>query len=351
MNGQKSQFTRNSTRFRRFLIRGTRGLVVVGGGLVGLWIILALFYFPAWPAVVRWMAALGWIGVSVWAIRTRGGRGQVITLLVGGALAFGLGAFVTPSNDRSWMLDQARWPIATVQDAAVTIENVRFFNFRSADDFDVRWETRAYDLDAIRTVDFIIEPFSSWKGLAHTFLTFGFADGEYVAISVEIRKEQGESFSPVRGLFRNYELAYVIGDERDLIGLRANIRHDPVMLFPIRASPPQVRALFVSMLERANGLRSRPEFYHSVFNTCTTNLMHHVNELRRQKLGLGWRTIFPGYADALAMQLNLLDFDGTLEEARRRFLINDRAAFDDAIDGREWSRRIRAVREEQGATK
>jgi hypothetical protein len=133
---------------------------------------------------------------------------------------------VRPSNDRDWSLDQARMVSAVFSDDSVQIQNVRNARYRSTTDFDVRWEDRRYDLRKLESVWFIVEPFSHWRGPAHTFLSFGFSDGQYVAISVEIRKEKGESFTPQSGLLRQYELAYVVGDERDLIGLRANYRHD-----------------------------------------------------------------------------------------------------------------------------
>ena len=118
-------------------------------------------------------------------------------------------------------------------------------------DFDVRWERRSYDLRDLETVWFIVEPFSKVRGPAHTFLCFGFGDSTFVSISVELRKEVGESFHPLPGLLRQYELQYVVGDERDLIGLRANHRHDSVFVYPVRTTPEKKRELFVAMLERA----------------------------------------------------------------------------------------------------
>jgi hypothetical protein len=190
-------------------------------------------------------------------------------------------------------------------------------------------------------VDYIVEPFSDWRGLAHTFLSFGFADGRHVAISVEARRERGEEYAPLKGLFRHYEIIYVIGEERDLIGLRANIRQHPVHVYPIAAAPKLIRPLFVSMLERANDLAVAPDFYHSLNNTCTVAVLRHVNEVRPDKISGGWRILFPGYSDAIAHAIGFTDFTGTLEEARTRFLINDRSAFNPALDDAGWSRQIR----------
>jgi hypothetical protein len=124
-----------------------------------------------------------------------------------------------PSNNRVWNDDQTKLPIAEFSENTVSIKNIRNFEYRSTTDYTPRYYDKTYDLDKINSVDYIVEPFGN-IGAAHTFLSFGFENKEYIAISVEIRKEKGESFSPWKGLLRNYELTYVIADERDVIGLR-----------------------------------------------------------------------------------------------------------------------------------
>ncbi|NQU26560.1 MAG: DUF4105 domain-containing protein [Candidatus Nealsonbacteria bacterium] len=240
------------------------------------------------------------------------------------------------------MADQMRMPLANFDGDSVTIENLRHTTYHSTEDYDVRWYRQQYDLNAIERVDFVVEPFASWRGPAHTFLTFGFADGRHVAISVEIRKEQGESFSPLKGLFKQYELMYVLGDERDLIGLRVNHRKNPVYMYPIKAAKTQVRKLFVAVLERANQLARQPEFYNTLTNTCTTNIVWHFEDLTGKNLPVDLRVLLPGYSDALAFELGVVDFQGSLEEARQRFRIPRCAT--QGVDGRAWSRQIRRGR-------
>ena len=182
-------------------------------------------------------------------------------------------AIVRPSNKRDWSPDAERTATAVFSGDAVQINNVRNASYRSTTDFDVRWENRRYDLRQLASVWFVVEPFSDWRGPAHTFLSFGFSNNEYIAVSVEIRKEKNETFSPLAGLFRQYELIYVIGDERDLIGLRANYRNDEVYLYEINATPEKRRDLFVSILKRANEVAQQPEFYNTLSNTCTSNIV------------------------------------------------------------------------------
>ena len=245
-----------------------------------------------------------------------------------------------PSNERDWSADQDRLATAEFSGERVTVHNVRNTFYRSTTDFDVRWEDRKYDLHRLESVWYVVEPFATWRGPAHTFLSFGFGDGEYVAISVEIRKEQGETFSPLLGLLRQYELAYIVGDERDLIGLRANHRHDDVHLYPMRATPDAARALFVSMLERANALAAQPEFYNTLTSTCTSNIVDHVNLIAPAPIPLSYKTVLPAYSDDLAFDLGLIDTNLPREQFRAAFRINDLAA--QHADSEDFSTAIRS---------
>jgi hypothetical protein len=262
------------------------------------------------------------------------------TVVATGIAVVGLLWFLrSPKSDRNWSADQARMPLARFEGDEVRIENVRHATYRTTEDYQVRWDTRRYDLDAIRSVDYGVEQFASWQGPAHTFLTFGFADGRHVAISVEIRKEREESFSPLRGLFKHYEIMYVIGDERDLIGLRVDVRKNPVYLFPIKAKQEHMRTMFVTMLKRANKLREEPEFYNTLSNTCTTNIVRHLEQVSQRKVPFDLRVLFPGYSDELAFELGLIDCAGSREEVRARCLLEGPTGA--ASEASDWSTKIR----------
>jgi len=156
-------------------------------------------------------------------------------------------------------------------------------------------------------------------------MSFGFSGDDYLAVSVEIRKEKGEEFSPWKGLARQYELMYVIGDERDLIQLRTNHRRDQVFLYPVRAPRERIEQMFVGMLRRANHLREKPEFYNTLTNTCTTNIVQHVNELVPGRIPFSYKVLLPGYSDELAYDLELIDTRLPFPEAQRHFRIDDDA--------------------------
>lgn len=244
-----------------------------------------------------------------------------------------------PSNDRDWMPNLAMMPYAEFRDSVVLVHNVRNTTYRSTTDYTPVYDDRSYDLRRLESVWFIVEPFSNWGGAAHTFLSFGFQGPEYVTISVEARKERGETYHFLKGLVRQYELMYVVADERDAIGLRANRRGDDVYLYPIKAPPERARALFVAMLERANRLRDQPEFYNTLLQNCTNTIVQHVNTLVPGQIPFSHKVLLPGYSDEVAYELGLIDTDLSYERIRQHHRINELAArFADSPD---FSIRIR----------
>lgn len=251
-----------------------------------------------------------------------------------------------PSLDRPWTADNMHLPEARFAGDSVTVRNVRNFAWRSDTTFTARWEERTYDMSRLQSVWFAVVPFGGFKGPAHTFLSFEFADSagpsEYVAISVELRKEVGESYHPVRGLFREYELSYVVGDERDVVHLRSNVRRDSVYLYRTRTTPAQRRTLFRSMLERANALRVNPEFYNTLTSSCTTNIVDHVNAIAPNRVPRSHKVLLPAFADELAYELGLLDTTRPFAELRREALITPLALA--AADAPDFPARIRAGR-------
>jgi hypothetical protein len=219
--------------------------------------------------------------------------------------------FATPSAERDWSPDQRVMARATIAGDKVTIENVRNFSYKSTSEYVPRYETRSYDLSKLDAVWFIVERFGDAPAIAHTFLSFGFG-GEYLAISVEIRKELGESYSPLKGLLRHYELMYVIADERDVIGLRTHYRRDPLYMYPVNTTPDKIRRLFVEMLERSNKLAAEPEFYNTLTNNCTTNIVRHVNTISN-RIPFSYKVLLPAYSDQLAYDLGLIPTDRPFE--------------------------------------
>jgi hypothetical protein len=266
---------------------------------------------------------------------------KIVFSLIGISLILLTGiALRTPSNDRTWSPDQKILTNGSIDGTTIYLEHIRNARYTSPTDYSLSYYNKRFDISSIQSVDFIVEPFEG-IGAAHTFLTFGLTDGSYLAVSIEIRKEEGESFSPLLGAIRQYELAYVIAHEKDVIDLRANHRKDIVYLYPTNATQDEAQKLFLDILTRAKKLEEHPEFYNTITNNCTTNIVRHINTLRNIPISWDHRMLFPKNADTLAQELGFIAQGMTIEAARSMYRINERA--EKFAEDPDFSKKIRAV--------
>jgi hypothetical protein len=254
-------------------------------------------------------------------------RKKILFSLVGIIILFSLYiGFKGASNDRNWKVGFDLFPEIKIDSSEVTINNVRNFKYFTDDSFEVNYYDRTYSLDKLESLWFVLSPFADhWRGPAHSLLSFGFSDSQYVSISVEARKEVGESYSILGGILKKFELMYVIGDEHDLIGLRTVIWDDDVFVYPIKTDKENIRKLFIDVLERAKKLQAQPEFYNTIWRNCTSTLYDHVNKIWPGRLPGGWKLILTGYSDELVYDNELIDTNLSLEDARKYFRVNERA--------------------------
>lgn len=264
------------------------------------------------------LKALKWLILALWWLT---GRVFFIAVILFICYFFSQ----TPSLKRDWNIDQAILPEISFSGTIVNVKNVRNFEYRSTNDYTPGYYDASYDMNTLESVWYIIEPFSENDGPAHTMLSFGFGSGKYVVVSAEIRKEKGESFKILPALTNQFELTYVIADERDAIKLRSNYRKDDVFLYPVRTTPDKMRALFISAMKRADKLTREPEFYHLIWNTCTTNILHHVNALREEKIPFSQKVFLPSHSDEIAIEADLIDTNLSPQKAREYYRINDLA--------------------------
>jgi hypothetical protein len=268
-------------------------------------------------------------------------RGAIYLFLIL-LILFGLYQAPQASNERNWTVDQKIMTTVRMVDDEVQLRNIRTFTYQSETEYERNYYDKILKVDDIVSVDFILSHFADWKGAAHAFLSFGFQGKEYieyVAVSVEIRKEEGEEYSPFWGLFKQYELNYVVADERDVIRLRTNFREEPLYIFPIQVSKENIEALFLSMMERISRLETQPEFYNTLASSCMTNITDHVNGIAPETIPWNYKTVFPGYADEIAYELELVDTSISLEELRSQYLVNTKAK--EYGDGERFSQMIR----------
>lgn len=254
------------------------------------------------------------------------------TLLLLVATCLGCSGFtkvLAPSNSRNWSADQAVLPYAQFQGNQVTVRNVRFCRYFNEDAYVVNHYDQTYDLNDLKSVDFFIIPFENMPAIAHTMLSFEFVSDkgkkEHLIASVEIRKEEGEEYAAWKGTARQYELMYVLADERDAVLVRANNRGEDVYLYRTTATPEQSRQLLVDVLGRTNELASRPEFYNTVTNNCTTNIARHINRIVPNRLRYDYQILLPGYSDKLAYKEGLIQHHGTFEETKARAYVTPKA--------------------------
>ena len=245
----------------------------------------------------------------------------VALLLAAGTLWF---LAQRPSHDRDWLPEQAVLPYAAIDGKRVTLHHIRNFTFHARNEFSADYYDRTFDLDDIRRAYFIVEPFAGEKVGAHTMLSFEFEGDQFMVLSVEARRPVGVGYSAWKGALRQYELMYVLADERDVLRLRANLRGNPVFLYPLAAGPELLRSLFVSIVRRANELREQPAFYNTLTDNCATTLVRHMNEVSDQWIGWSQPLLFTEKSDELAWRLGLLDVGEAddFETIRDRHRIN-----------------------------
>lgn len=319
----------------RWLAHATGHLIQA---LLVLWGTLAIWFSPVPWGLVRLAAAIAFLAFGIWAFwRTRSRRvwlafaGLYLVLLAGWSA-------IRPQMDRDWRADVAVLPRAYVSGDRVRLVGVRDFVYRSVTDFTPRYLEREVQLSDLVGVDFYI---SYWMPgpIGHTFLSFTFENAEPVSISIEARPESHEGFAPVGSLFKQFELIYVVGQERDIVGVRTNYRDEDVYLYRIDTTPQNARQLFLIYLARINELSERAEFYHLLSNNCTLNIVRYANAVSPGSR-FDIRHYLNGLFDAYLYQRRLLDSTMPFEELRRHAHINRSAQAAGAAD--DFSERIRA---------
>ena len=302
------------------------------------WTSLAIYYSNLPAAELRLALAVAFAAFAVWVLwvsRQRRMRAVLVALFLG-VVAWWIA--IPPSHDRPWRPEVAVMPRAFIDGDRVRLTGVRDFDYRSRDDFTVRHEEREVHLSRLIGLDFYVSYWS--EGLVgHTFLSFIFDNAPPLSISIETRPEVGEGFDPVASLFKQFELIYVVGDERDVVGVRTNHRLEMVYLYRLNTSVENVRRLLLIYLARINELADRPEFYHLLSNSCTINIIRYANAAGREGR-FDIRHLFNGLIDSYLYHSGRVDTTLPFVELRQRSLINEAAQ---AADGApDFSRRIRA---------
>ena len=300
-------------------------LAALAVGLPAVWGAAALWYQIAGGTGSKVLGVMLWLGMSA-AILSSLWHGRMTGLAV---FAVAFACLLTwwirlpPSNEGEWADDVARMTTGTIDGPRVTLHNVRNFDWRTPTDYTARWETRHYDLDHLRSVDMVM---SYWAGpaIAHMLISFGFDDGGHVVFSVEIRRKKTQEFSEIGGFFKEFELSIIAADERDVIGVRTNVRGEDDYLYQLRMPLAAMRSLFLGYVAEANQLVATPRFYNTITVNCTT-LVYHMMKRIVGHLPLDYRLLLSGYLPEYVYGVHGLNQHYSIEELRARGRITDRA--------------------------
>jgi hypothetical protein len=326
----------------RLLVRFVKvlGLLLLGLTLIGIlgWSVLAVYFSGTAGRSPRGIFAL------IFAVAFIASLVFIRPRKYGVCACFGLFAIVLlwffsikPSNDREWAPDNAAIPTSEIKGDQLTIHNIRNFDYRSQTDFTPRWEDRTYDLSKLRTAD-IMQVFWGSKAIAHAMVSFGFEGDQYLAVSIEARKQKTQSYSAIQGFFRQFELIYIFSDERDVVRLRTNYRHEDVYLYRSTLSSNQAKELLLSYLEKANALAREPQFYNALTSNCATNVLQNA-KAGNLPTQMSWRILLDGYAAKQLYNNRRIDTSLPFDELIARSYVN--AAANKADQDPDFSRKIR----------
>ena len=307
--------------------------------LVTAWWTLALVFAgpsPAWLGIalasiyaLGTLAILLWLRPFIWALAACGLA--FVALLIWWST-------IRPSNEGDWQADVARLAQVEVRGEQLIVHNVRNFDWRTESDFTPRYVDRTYDLSALRGVDVFMSYWGS-PAIAHTIMSWQFDNAPPLAISIETRKRKGQEYSAVKGFFKQYEIIYVVADERDVVGLRTNHRGEQVYLYRLKSTPALARSLLLDYVDSINGLVRRPQFYNALADNCTTSIRRHREHVDPDAPPLDWRLFANGYLDQRLYDRSIVDTSLPFEELRSLSRIDDKAKAADRDPA--FSQRIR----------
>ncbi|WP_299934863.1 DUF4105 domain-containing protein [uncultured Pelagimonas sp.] len=310
----------------KFLKGLTGGLAVIAIAVATVWAVMAIWHrFPTTETVrmglCAMMALAGVIGVVTLFTRHRG-KGMITFFVAFGATLFWWNTLTPPAN-RDWARDVARQSYGEISGETLTVHDIRDFNWRSKEDFDENWISKEFDLSQIESTDVFL---SYWgpQYMAHLIVSFGFENGDHLAWSVEVRRQKGGGFSPVADMFKANTLAILAATERDIVGLRTNVRGEDVQLYRLRVREEAARRILTGFIEDATDLAAKPRWYNSLFTNCTTVVTKIMDGVGAGQ-AWDWRVVANGYLPDFAYDIGAVNTDLPLEELRELGRVAPRA--------------------------
>ena len=323
---------RKTLRFVAVVLSGLVGLIATAWAAGALYFDLPIAWLRAPLALIYCLAMLA-------ALIFVNGRGRALSVVAAGfVVVLAWWCTIKPSNEGNWQPDVAQLAWAESNGDEVTLHNVRNCDYRTETDYDAHWETRTVRISQITGADLAINYWGSpW--IAHPIVSFQFAGAPPICFSIETRKQAGQSYSAIRGLYRQFELIYVVADERDVIRVRTNYRHgEDIYLYRTTMTPAQARERFHEYLRSLNEIRDHPRWYNAITTNCTTSIRD--QHPTAERIPWDWRILLNGKGDELMFERRTIVTAGLpFSELKARSLIDARAkAADTAPDFSELIR-------------
>jgi hypothetical protein len=301
------------------------------------WSFGAVWYdapFGAANRIIAVLLAIALVGVFLF-VRPFWRKVVMFVTLFGGVLIWWLS--LSPTNDSDWQPDVAQKAWADMQGDEVTFHNVRNCDYRTETDYTPHWEMRHVRLSQITGIDLAIDYWGSpW--IAHPIVSFQFTDAPPLCFSIETRRKLGQTYSAIEGLYRQFELIYIVADERDVIRVRTNYRDENIYLYRTTISAARARERFLEYIHSLNALRNKPRWYNAITTNCTTSIR--TQHPPKERIPWDWRILLNGKGDELMYERHFIVSDGLpFAELKSRSLIDTRARA--ANDSPDFSQLIR----------
>ncbi|MEA3323435.1 MAG: DUF4105 domain-containing protein [Patescibacteria group bacterium] len=260
---------------------------------------------------------------------------KIIIIIVGVIVVVLMLFFATmtqkPSHDRTWELGHGKLPHIQISDNDIVVKDMRDFTWNDDGGADDKYITERFELDKMNRLDVIVSHFSDSDALAHIFMSFGFENGQHIVVSVETRREAHEKFSTIQGLLNKFELIYVVGTERDVIGMRTNVRGEKVYLHNVDVDAQAIQKLFALITADINAIYNQPVFYNTLSHNCTNAITRRAEEVADINFPFSYKMLLPGFVDEVLYDMDIIVKKGTFEETEAKAEIdNEKVNRDDA---------------------
>jgi hypothetical protein len=227
----------------------------------------------------------------------------------------------TPSLDRLWDEDvDVLAGIDTSVAETITLTRIRDWQYGVDSITDKAYFDALFDPNDIVAMWLYEQQLDTSGLIAHTFIVFQFVDsyerGKYLGLSVETRREQGETYSIVGGVLRKFEITHIWATEKDLVTRRVQYLNYPLTRYRLEIPAAYHAQIFRKFVEETKGLASQPQWYNTVSNNCTSSLIKYVNKSEPDAIPLHYSYVLTGKVAQYLEKLGYKNADYSLHITR-----------------------------------